>query len=266
MNGNLLSETKNDGSVIEYAYDNLGNMLKEGSRSFTYNNHNNKVSASYKNKTITYQYDKFNNIAEVKDANNNITKYKWDVYGNRTEVSTSKATIKYSYDDRNLMTSIKEGTKEVASYTYDNRGNVTSLTRDKLKSEYQYDELNRRIVFNNYKNNELKTTYTCAFDGNDNVIKEVINGKENTYTYDAMDELKTSSKYVDGKVVNTEYSYDFLGNKVEKTEDGDVRKYHYNKYNQLTNITTKEGITDIYYDKNGNMENILYVGDRKSVV
>lgn len=54
------------------------------------------------------------------------------------------------------------------------------------------------------------------------------------------DELKTSSKTNDGKVINTEYKYDIFGNKIESSSDGTAKVYRYNDKNQ-------EWLTDIYY-------------------
>ena len=64
--------------------------------------------------------------------------------------------------------------------------------------------------------------------------------------------MKASTKTIDGKTVITEYSYDLFGNKVESSSDGTNKIYRYNDKNQLTSIKSKDGLTDIYYDKNGN--------------
>ncbi|WP_270589181.1 hypothetical protein, partial [Faecalibacillus intestinalis] len=95
--------------------------------------------------------------------------------------------------------------------------------------------------------------YKYEYDGQDNVISETINGVVNSYDYNESDELKASTKTIDGKTVITEYSYDLFGNKVESSSDGTNKIYHYNDKNQLTSIKSKDGLTDIYYDKNGNV-------------
>ena len=46
------------------------------------------------------------------------------------------------------------------------------------------------------------------------------------------------------------------------TQDISIKK-DYEVYNQLTSIFTEEGSTDIYYDKNGNMRDVLYAGGGK---
>ena len=75
--------------------------------------------------------------------------------------------------------------------------------------------------------------------------------------------MKASTKTIDGKTVITEYSYDLFGNKVESSSDGTNKIYRYNDKNQLTSIKSKDGLTDIYYDKNGNVRDIYYAGGYK---
>ena len=75
--------------------------------------------------------------------------------------------------------------------------------------------------------------------------------------------MKASTKTIDGKTDITEYSYDLFGNKVESSSDGTNKIYRYNDKNQLTSIKSKDGLTDIYYDKNGNVRDIYYAGGYK---
>ena len=58
-------------------------------------------------------------------------------------------------------------------------------------------------------------------------------------------------------------SHDLFGNKVESSSDGTNKIYRYNDKNQLTSIKSKDGLTDIYYDKNGNVRDIYYAGGYK---
>ena len=109
----------------------------------------------------------------------------------------------------------------------------------------------------------MLSEYKYEYDGQDNVISETINGVVNSYDYNESDELKASTKTIDGKTVITEYSYDLFGNKVESSSDGTNKIYRYNDKNQLTSIKSKDGLTDIYYDKNGNVRDIYYAGGYK---
>lgn len=261
--GNMTSLTKNDGTTIEYTYDSLGRKLSEGSRTFSYDAYDNLTEASYNDKTISYTYDKYNNITKVDDANNNIIEYKWDIYGNKTELKYKDYTISYTYNQFDKINKILKNNEDYAAYTYDSRGNTKSLARNNIITNYEYDDLNRRISYNNSKGDTVLSTYQYEYDGEDNIISETVNGVVNTYEYNELDELKTSIKSIDGIAVTTEYKYDIYGNKIESSSDGTSKVYRYNDKNQLVNIKSAEGLTDIYYDQNGNIRDIYYAGGYK---
>ncbi|WP_278626828.1 DUF6531 domain-containing protein [Thomasclavelia cocleata] len=261
--GNMTSLTKNDGTEIKYTYDALGRKLSEGSRTFEYDSYDNITKASYNNKSIEYTYDKFNNVTRVVDANDNVVEYQWDIYGNRTELKYKDNVIHYTYNQFDKIDKVLKNSQNYATYTYDARGNTASVERNGITTNYEYDELNRRTDYVNSKDDKVISTYTYEYDGENNIISETINGAKNTYTYNESDELKTSSKTIDGKVINTTYEYDLFGNKIELSSDGKNKVYRYNDKNQLTSIKSQEGLTDIYYDKNGNIRDIYYAGGYK---
>lgn len=261
--GQMTSYTKNDGTTIDYSYDALGRKLSEGTRQFKYDAYDNLLEADYNNKSVKYTYDKFNNITKVKDANDNNVEYKWDIYGNRTEIKYNDYTIGYTYNQFDKIDKVSKNGKKYASYSYDVRGNTKSLERNGITTDYSYDELNRRTAYVNTKGDKTLSEYKYEYDGQDNVISETINGVVNSYDYNESDELKASTKTIDGKTVITEYSYDLFGNKVESSSDGTNKIYRYNDKNQLTSIKSKDGLTDIYYDKNGNVRDIYYAGGYK---
>lgn len=259
----MTSYTKNDGTTIDYSYDALGRKLSEGTRQFKYDAYDNLLEADYNNKSVKYTYDKFNNITKVKDANDNNVEYKWDIYGNRTEIKYNDYTIGYTYNQFDKIDKVSKNGKEYASYSYDVRGNTKSLERNGITTDYSYDELNHRTAYVNTKGDKTLSEYKYEYDGQDNVISETINGVVNSYDYNESDELKASTKTIDGKTVITEYSYDLFGNKVESSSDGTNKIYRYNDKNQLISIKSKDGLTDIYYDKNGNVRDIYYAGGYK---
>ena len=259
--GNMTSLTKNDGNKIEYTYDALGRKLSEGSRTFEYDPYDNLIKATYKGKVTEYTYDNFNHITSVNDANNNVVEYKWDIYGNKTELKYKDKIIRYTYNEFDKISKVQNNDKDYATYTYDARGNTVSFVRNDISTQYTYDELNRRIKYINIKDDKVLSTYNYEYDGENNIISETINGIKNTYTYNESEELKTSSKTVNDEVINTEYKYDLFGNKIEASDDGTSKVYQYNDKNQLIGIMEEGvGMTDIYYDKNGQIKDIIYAG------
>ncbi len=261
IDGNLLSYTKNDGTTIKSTYDAEGNQLTEGDRQFTYNAFNQVLTAKYKGKTTSYEYDSLNHLKKVTDTKNQVVEYTYDVYGNKTSMKYKNNTITYTYNQFNKIDKVSQNGKQFASYTYDARGNTLTFTRGNYTTTYEYDNLSRRTKYTHQKGNDILSTYEYKFDPNNNIISETINGKTNTYTYNENDELATSSKYINNKAIQTTYQYDVFGNKIEKTSDGTSKVYKYNDKNQLTSINdSSKGLTTIYYDKNGNMRDIYYAG------
>ena len=261
VDGNLLSYTKNDGTTIKSTYDAEGNQLTDGDRQFTYNAFNQVLTAKYKGKTTSYEYDSLNHLKKVTDTKNQVVEYTYDVYGNKTSMKYKNNTISYTYNQFNKIDKVSQNGKQIVSYTYDARGNTSTFTRGNYTTTYEYDNLSRRTKYTNTKGNTILSTYEYKFDPNSNIIEETINGKTNKYTYNENDELASSLKYINNKAIQTTYQYDVFGNKIEKTSDGTSKVYKYNDKNQLTSINdSSKGLTTIYYDKNGNMRDIYYAG------
>ena len=59
MLGRKTKYTKPDKSVINYTYDNMGNMLSEGSNKFTYDARGKVLTANNPNTKTKYAYDIF---------------------------------------------------------------------------------------------------------------------------------------------------------------------------------------------------------------
>lgn len=82
------------------------------------------------------------------------------------------------------------------------------------------------------------------------------------YTYDALGRLTASEKWdcTDDTRVRATYTYDKVGNRISRTENGVTTDYTYNSLNQLINEKTTEASVlkndkVIEYDLNGNLQN-----------
>ncbi|RGC12336.1 hypothetical protein DXA09_22120 [Absiella sp. AM54-8XD] len=237
----MIKKVENTDKVTTYTYDILGRMIKQ--------TQNGKVIS-------TNQYDALGNVLE-KMENGLRVHYSYDAMNRVLEESYPNDKGEYStiythtYDETGNLIKTTDAYGKSKKMTYTPYGEVTSETDENdHTTRYDYDGVgNIKKV-----QNALDRIVRYEYDGN---------GKKNSYTYDAMDELTKSIKYIKGKEVTTTYAYDLNGNKVEISSNGKFKRYHYNKYNQLTSIFTEEGSTDIYYDKNGNMRDVLYAGGGK---
>ena len=80
------------------------------------------------------------------------------------------------------------------------------------------------------------------------------------YEYDTLGRLTATeiTSQPDGDAVRTEYTYDFVGNRLSMTEGDNETEYTYNSLDQLTGMTVTEdggtvSETESEYDKNGNL-------------
>ena len=252
--GRKIKQTNADQTVIKYKYDNMGNILSEGSLTFTYDERGNKVSATNKEGSVKTKYDAFNNKIKVEDSNGEVITY---TYTDSNKIATKQyAGIKvfYTYNENGVLESVKKNDEVIAQYEYNARNEVTQLKQANTITNKTYDDMGLVLTQKTTKGNTVVFNASYEYDNNDNIIKEVIDGKTNTYTYDTNDELVESTKYVDGKKVKTTYQYDIYGNQVSNSSNEGKKTYKYNDKGQISSIDTNKGIIKFSYDANGNVQ------------
>lgn len=248
-----VNEVKPDGSNIYYTYDNLGNKISENNKKFTYDRRNNLLTATNKEGSVKNTYDAFNHKISTKDTNGNVVKYRFNEDNRLSRKDYEGIQVNYTYNDNGLLETIKKGNEHIAKYEYNNRNEIIKLTQKKTITQKTYDDMGRVLTQVSSKDgmNIFDAKYT--YDANDNLIKEVIDGKENTYAYDEYDELKESHKYINNKLITTTYKNDVFGNRMESSSSEGKKTYKYNERNQVESIETKDGVIKYNYDSNGNV-------------
>src|SRR5690606_9259587 len=132
------------------------------------------------------------------------------------------------------------------------------------KMLYTYDELNRLVeLVNQDANGEIISSYkyTLGPAGSRRKIEEHT-GRVIEYEYDNTYKLlKETINSPDGTIREISYTYDAVGNRLTKTDDGNTVNYTYDENNRLIS----EGENVYTYDNNGNTlskknetETILY--------
>ena len=208
-----------------------------------------------------------------------------DVY---VKVGSSSYLAKaYSYDSAGRVSSVKD----YYNFRAGDTANYILLT-------YAYDSFGRVIDMKYTKAGETIEQHSYEYDKNSNIVSENnVNGEAGLdevreYTYDDLGQLKTSAikdrvtttTTVEGEadedgnpttVIKTEvtesmklqtaYTYDSVGNRTKKTENGTTTNYTYNGLNQL--LTENGGGVNLTYsyDANGNQTAISGTAGGSSV-
>ncbi|MBH8609076.1 DNRLRE domain-containing protein [Thermoactinomyces sp. CICC 10521] len=203
----LTKETRPDGTVIEYTYDETGNRLTkkvtQGGNSttttYTYDDADQLTSVNGTNYTYdangnltsdgskTYVYDAANHLIQVKDSSGNtIASFTYRADGMRKTMTTASGTITFHYDQRNNVSyETDQSGAVVASYTYDDNNLPVSMTRGGKTYFYQLNGHGDVVAL---------------IDSTDAVV--------NTYTYDAFGNLVGRTGTVENPYTYAGYRYD----------------------------------------------------------
>ena len=209
--GNILKETRPDGTVITHTYDKSSNLLT--------------TTTTYPDGTQTTTsntYDAFNRLTSTTDERGNTTTYEYDARGNKvsmTDIYGLKTMYEYNAQNKLTKTTYSDGTTELN--TYDAMGNLLSETdKEGHTTTYEYDGADRLI----------KTTYP--------------DGSTVTKTYDAAGRVTSTT---DQRGNTTTYEYDAVGNKIAQTDAlGHKTTYSYDPQGNLLSVTDALGQTTRY--------------------
>ena len=259
---------------IRYYYDSDGKLTK-----VTYPTTKNGVQA------LAYEYDQNGWLTKIKgevqsgdgSTEKTVRSYTYDSYGKVKEIkdyrdllnSSDQAVKKvYTYDSLDRVkemtyTDLETGkVMESYQYSYDKSSNITEKTQvnnypredaDKVNETkvYTYDTLGRLIktVTTDHKKDDKTKAVTYTYDNVGNRLKEDDGTTTTSYTYNGLDQLKTSTKEKGTAVEEVrQYDYDANGNQtdVKNTKTGENQTYVYDSENRLSQVSvTKDGKTAV---------------------
>ena len=221
---NVITETDEEGNVIEYIYGDEANpdletKVKETSAEgkvvyeveYSYDSNGNVIKETdHIEKTIiNYSYDKDGNVTEsvetLVDNSENIDK----------GLNTSTYEDSYDVDGNNLTSKVKTGSiNQSTENTYDLLGRVkTSKDEKNIVTSYEYDEFGRvKSTVKEGKDNKKETTET-SYDLNGRIIKEIDKlGRIATYKYDDMGRVVSKTLTYGDETRTTTTSYGYVDN------------------------------------------------------
>ena len=222
---------------------------------------------------------------QVFGGNGQAISYGYDIVSRRTSMTDPTGNTTYGYDSLDRLNSLQDPSARVFGFGYDTISRLTSLTRNNgVNSTFNYDNASQLLsmvhqkaavtlasanyTYNLVGNRNTETredaiTRTFGYDGKDRVLTAnsslPANVPNESFNYDlqgnwtvdsrvhnAMDELVSDANFT--------YTYDLLGNLVQKVAAGnpsDVTTYTYNAENRLIGVTTPAVATTYVYDPIG---------------
>lgn len=281
-NTNLIKSIINSkNQVINYNYNSQKQLEsienKDNKIIYEYNDNNMVSKINQNNRIFKYEYDNFFNLKKIYLGENLLVENEYEL--NNGKLKSIKygndQILKYEYDDFDRITKLIKN-DEVFNYKYNNNGDLVKIDSDKekikfmydlskklykyqsndFKAKYTYDD-NNNIIKKEYDLNGKKYTINKEYNGDDALVKLIVDSKEFNYIYDGLGRLKSSDK--DGKN-KIDYSYVSRGNRTSnliKNILNETNKYTY-EYDEIGNI-----IKIFYNDK---LQNEYFYDDYNELI
>lgn len=262
-NGALVN-TNTPQDTIQYSYH-------DGTNSVTITNENTKDSI--------YTYASFGDpdekrLAQVQDADLQITQYAYNALGSLTAVSMPEnITRTFQYNEKNQLIEENIPEKGITRYNYDEVGNVhnkydlNNISAVVNTTTYSYDQLNRLTKIDYLGSDDYDVTF--EYDNADNVVKE-----ENSYavyvsSYNPLNKVISKAEAIkkdDGNVINltTTYEYNKQGliNKITYPGSSSrVANYSFDLGDRIVSIN--RFVQNVTYHPSGKAASITY-GNQKT--
>jgi RHS repeat-associated protein len=233
-NGNVLTQTLPDGTVITNTYNSANQLCW----SYVGSSANACASRPSSGDVVSYTYDHSGHVLTMVDPNGTTTK----TYDTQGRVCWSLRGT-----SANACGSRPSG---AVGYTYDDNGNVLQMTYpDGTVVSQAYDTGNRVCwTYVGSSSNACASapggSITYAYDSNSNLTSETLpNGVVNSYTYDHANALATIS---DAKGGTTIFAANYTRNNdnmvtVDDSQPSNARDYKYTAKNQLCYAHTSNG-------------------------
>lgn len=274
--GNRIRRIQANGAITNYSYDAQGRLLSatqegapEENRFYTYNAAGIITFVEEGEHATGYLLDKLGRVVEERTFTKeplgtnwipkSVIKSTYDVVGNRLTVTyPNNRTLTSSYDLRNLLASVSDGVKTTV-YGYDAVGNRTSMVMPNgVMVKYVFDSNNRLTNIKHTDesgNNLYSAEYTLDPAGMRIAIAEIGINRDNrilNFSYDDIYQLirETDSSRNNGSPIS--YTYDVMGNRTQKVDNGITTIYTVDKLNRILSATTGDHVIAYTYDANGN--------------
>lgn len=248
---------------VAYHYDSLGRLsrmtLPDGGKfDFAYDALSRRTALKYPNGTrATYAYDAASRLTELVNLAKNGKPmsrfaYTYDKASRRTRVDWLNGHAEYKYDILGQL--IREsgtlaGKDFFSDFEYDPLGNRLSLKEPDSTTKYVYNKLNQLTQLTR-SNGEM---VTFGYDARGNLVRRAVGNQVEKFGYNSNNRMTTFALPV--RAVRASYRYGGLGQRIEKTVNGEVATY----YHDLDELAiTKRGQRRVDFVLGPGMDEILY--------
>ncbi|MEL4897465.1 putative Ig domain-containing protein [Crocosphaera sp. Alani8] len=186
------SDTVNDGRVISYTYDAVGNRLT-------------KIDSV--EGTITYVYNANDWLLTETQENGEVKEYEYDDNGNTIKVIEDSAETIYEWDKENRLVSVTLSDGTEINYEYDVNNIRTSQEVNGVRTDYLVDSNQAYAqVLEEYVDGELEVSYVYGLD----LISQERNDETTFYQVDGLGSARVLTN--ENGLVISSYDYDAFGN------------------------------------------------------
>lgn len=263
-----------------FSYDERGDLTHFSNYAGNYDRYyddDGRMKSEYRNNVIqvSHVYDGANEqglLSQTNDITNRTINYGYTGRNQLAWVNDGSGGANYGYDANGNLNGISNGNGTTVTKGYDNAGNLTSLNNYYSNNSaiatfiYGYNEDSQRVSesdnsgYANYTwgynslgqmTSEARTgafayTNTYAYDNVGNRTSDNINGRPDTLTLDADDQLKTFANN------STAFNYTYDGNGNQKTRVyGVPYTLNYDLDDNLMNVSSANGTVYYAYDATG---------------
>ncbi|MBI3020361.1 MAG: hypothetical protein HYY60_03500 [Parcubacteria group bacterium] len=238
-----------------YTYDALKRLTKEenavGSTTKSYDDWTGTTTDALSN-AKDFTSDAFGNLTTVNEYDSGSvyrTSYDYNARNDLTKITDSLGNIRnFTYDALSRLTNSEDlhdsGDTGFASttYAYDAAGNITGKLDGKNQSiTYTYDDINRVLTedYADEAGTEIAYGYDACTDGIGRLCAATTTDAVANFAYNALGNIATETKTIDGTLYATTYAYDRQGNTAHLTySDSGTVEYRYNSAGLLESVET----------------------------
>lgn len=214
-NGNKTAVTDGNGNVTNYTYDTNGNVLsiKNGTsgNDYSYTGSGSVSKITHNGFSYSFNYDVFYNLVSTKIGNVTVASHTYDSNGNLTKTAFANGDyFEYTYDDYGNISLITGETDKIAEMIYNKQGLVTkAVDYSSGETSYYYYTFDGSLESEYRTSSDGSLTHYIITDSNGNTVEKTsVNGQTKTITTGTG---KDGKSFVSNDGVTNETSTDDFG-------------------------------------------------------